>query len=161
MADSIFSGIKMECEMCGKKTTKTNKVRVDHAILNVCDSCAKFGEPVSPSHGYDRVKYDDQNKITVTIPEKKPAFTRTTPRPKSRPPPRKRANIEELDIVPEYAELIREARSKLSWTQEDLAKKILERKNVLSNIERGELLPDIKTARKLEKALGIKLVESE
>lgn len=147
--------------MCGKKTAKANKVRVDHAILNVCDSCAKFGEPVGPSHGYDRVKYDKQNEITVTIPEKKPAYVRPLPKTKPRTPAKRRQNIDELDIVPEYAELIRDARSKLSWTQEDLAKKILERKHVLSNIERGELLPNIKTARKLEKALGIKLVESE
>lgn len=151
----------MECEMCGKKTTKTNKVRVDHAILNVCDSCAKFGEPVSPSHGYDRIRFDKPDEITVTIPEKKPAYVRTRPRPKARTPTKRRPNIDELEIVPEYADLIKEARSRLSWTQEDLAKKILERKNVLSNIERGELLPDIKTARKLEKALGIKLIETE
>ena len=44
-------------------------------------------------------------------------------------------------------------------SQDDLAKKIFERKNVLSNIERGELLPDISTARKLEKVLNIKLLE--
>lgn len=151
----------MECEMCGKKTTKTNKVRVDHAILNVCDSCAKFGEPVNPSHAYDKVRYDKENEITVTIPDKKPSYSRPLPKSKPKGPPKRRPSIDELDIVPEYADLIKEARSKLSWTQEDLAKKILERKHVLSNIERGELLPDIKTARKLEKALGIKLVESE
>lgn len=144
--------------MCGKKINKPNKVRVDHAILNVCDSCAKFGTPLDPSHGYDKLKPGSSGDMTVTIPEKKPARIQASkPRPKA--PPRRRANIDELDIVPEYADLIKEARSRLSWTQEDLAKKILERKNVLSNIERGELMPDIKTARKLERALGIKLVE--
>lgn len=146
--------------MCGRKTTKTNRVRIDHAILNVCDTCAKFGEPVNPIHGYDKVRYNKPDEITVTIPEKKPSYVRTGPRPTPKPKPKRKPNVEELDIVPEYAELIKEARSRHSMTQEDLAKKILERKHVLSNIERGELLPDIKTARKLEKALGIKLVES-
>ncbi len=146
--------------MCGRKITRANKVRIDHAILNVCDACAKFGTPIDPSHGYDKLKPGTSGDLTVTIPEKKPARIATS-RPRPKPPPKRRQNIEELDIVPEYADLIKSARSKLSWTQEDLAKKILERKNVLSNIERGELLPDIKTARKLEKALGIKLVESQ
>lgn len=147
--------------MCGRKTTKLNKVRVDHAILNVCDVCAKFGTPINPSHGYDKIKFDKSSEITVTIPEKKPVRTTPAPRPKSRPPQRKRQNIEDLEIVPEYADLIKQARSKLDMTQDDLAKKILERKNVLSNIERGDLLPDIKIARKLERALGIKLIETE
>ncbi len=151
----------MECEMCGRKINKANKVRIDHAILNVCDSCAKFGTPLDPSHGYDKLKPGNSGNITVTIPEKKPARAPTSvQRPRS-PPPRRKTSIEELDIVPEYADLIKGARARLSWTQEDLAKKILERKNVLSNIERGELLPDIKTARKLERALGIKLVEKQ
>lgn len=147
--------------MCGRKTTKLNKVRVDHAVLNVCDACARFGTPLSPSHGYDKIKIDKSNEITVTIPEKKPVRTTPAQRPKSRPPPKKRTSIEDLEIVPEYAEIIKQARSRLSLTQDDLAKKILERKNVLSNIERGDLLPDIKTARKLEKALGVKLIETE
>lgn len=151
----------MECEMCGRKTTKLNKVRVDHAILNVCDVCAKFGTPVNPNQGYDKVRFNKQDDITVTIPEKKPTYVPQARKPQRKAPPRKRTSIEDLDIVPEYAEIIKEARAKLSWTQDDLAKKILERKNVLSNIERGELLPDIKTARKLEKALGVKLIESE
>ena len=49
----------------------------------------------------------------------------------------------------------------LAMTQDDLAKKIFERKNVLSNIERGELMPNISTAKKLEKILDVKLIERE
>ena len=63
-------------------------------------------------------------------------------------------------MVPEYAQIVREARERLSWTQEDLASKLLEKKNVLSKVERGELQPDIKLARKLEKLLDIRLLES-
>ena len=67
--------------------------------------------------------------------------------------------MEDYDIVEDYAELIKNKREEMQMTQDDLAKKIFERKNVLSNIERGELLPDINTARKLEKVLNIKLLE--
>ncbi len=61
----------------------------------------------------------------------------------------------------DYARLIKSKREQMGMTQEELAQKILERKNVLSNIERGELLPDINTAKKLEKVLNIKLIEKD
>ena len=35
----------MDCEMCGKSVPRLSKVRIDGAVLNVCDSCAKFGTP--------------------------------------------------------------------------------------------------------------------
>ena len=73
--------------------------------------------------------------------------------------PIRRENVEDYDVVEDYAELIKNKREEMQMTQDDLAKKIFERKNVLSNIERGELLPDINTARKLEKVLNIKLLE--
>lgn len=150
----------MECEMCGRKIDKPHKVRIENTILSVCDSCSKFGVPVEARKSqYLGNSGISQENIAVKIPEKKVTYS---PAAKRRPrPSARRENIEDLDIVDNYAELIRNARSSLSWTQEDLAKKLLERKNVLSNIERGELLPDIKTARKLEKILGIKLVVSE
>lgn len=152
--------IFMECEMCGRKIEKTHKVRIDNAILNVCDSCSKFGVPVDSKRSYNSLASSGERQFAVRMPEKKPV---RAPQPyKTQKKPRKQTiDYENLDIVDDYAELIKDAREKLSWTQEDLAKKILERKNVLSNIERGELMPDIKTARKLEKLLGIKLISAE
>ena len=47
----------------------------------------------------------------------------------------------------------------MSLTQEELALKMMEKKHVLANIERGDLKPDIRTARKLEKLLKITLLE--
>ena len=94
-----------------------------------------------------------EKKINV-VTYKKPFKKSVT----SRKPVRKE-NIEELDVVEDYANLIKNKREEMQMTQDDLAKKIFERKNVLSNIERGELLPDISTARKLEKVLNIKLLE--
>ncbi|MEM0155065.1 MAG: multiprotein bridging factor aMBF1 [Thermoplasmataceae archaeon] len=146
----------IECEMCGKKVQKTTKIRVDGAILNVCDACAKFGRPVENMRSYSPAQRVT-SASTVMMPEK----------PKYTPPPvrskqvyrKPRDDIENLDIDPDYAIIIREAREKLSWTQEELARKIQERKNVLSSIERGELMPDVRVARKLEKLLEVKIIQ--
>ncbi|EQB74499.1 MAG: multiprotein bridging factor aMBF1 [Candidatus Thermoplasmatota archaeon] len=147
----------MNCEMCGDFSDKLIKIRVSGAILNVCPKCAKFGDPVEEK----KLNKISEN-ITIKFPEKKiNVVTYKKPFKKSvtsRKPVRKE-NVEELDVVEDYANLIKNKREEMQMTQDDLAKKIFERKNVLSNIERGELLPDIITARKLEKVLNIKLLE--
>ncbi len=147
----------MDCEMCGKKVPHLTKVRVDGALLNVCDSCARFGTPAESIRSSFPRKEAEEPITTVKINQKRIVV------PPAKPSSRRRArdNIENLTIVPDYGEIIRSARSRLNMTQDELAAKILERKNVLASIERGDLLPEIKTARKLEKVLGISLVEKE
>lgn len=143
-----------ECEMCGKKIQKSNRIRIDGAILEVCDDCAKFGVPV-----------ESKKPVVVRQPSREQVFVPTrreiqhVVKSAPRKPPVKKDDIENLYLVEGFAEIIKEAREKLSWTQDDLAKKIMEKKNVLSNIERGAMSPDVKTARKLEKLLDIKLLE--
>ncbi len=147
----------MNCEMCGEPSDKLTKVRISGAILNVCPKCAKFGDPIEEK----KLNKISENVI-IKFPEKKiNVVTYKKPFKKQAPvrKPVKRENVEDYDVVEDYAELIKNKREEMQMTQDDLAKKIFERKNVLSNIERGELLPDISTARKLEKVLNIKLLE--
>jgi putative transcription factor len=143
--------------MCGKSAPRLTKVRIDGAVLNVCESCARYGTPAESVRTKFSSPSVQQNIEPVKIPQKKIVVPPARPSSKRR----RSENIDTLQIVPEYADLIKQARSKLSLTQDELAAKILERKNVLSSIERGDLLPEIRTARKLEKLLGIKLVENE
>ncbi len=151
----------MNCEMCGAETDRLTKIKVDGAVLNVCQSCAKFGNPVEEKK-FNKIS----ENITIKFPEKKINVV-TYKKPFRKVAPKKSKNnrtnndIENLELVDDYGYIIKNKREQLSMTQEDLAKKILERKNVLSNIERGELMPNIATARKLEKVLNIKLLEKE
>lgn len=149
--------MSMDCEMCGKKVARLSKVRIDGAVLNVCDSCAKYGTPAesirtrySPSAAQGTVESIKMPQKKIVVPPSRPSSKR-----------RRRENFDNLDVVPEYADLIKEARSKLSMTQDELAAKLLEKKNVIASIERGDLLPEIKTARKIERLLHIKILESE
>ena len=148
----------IECEMCGKKTAKTTKIRVDGEILNVCDDCARFGKPVDAVRSFNSLSSEhSENPKPVTMPEKPRTYSAPL---RSKPVYRKpKEDLEAMDIDPDYAIIIKEAREKLSWTQEELAKKLQERKNVLSSIERGELMPDRRIARKMEKLLEVKLIQ--
>ncbi len=149
----------MNCDMCGKQIDKLIKIKIDGAILNVCYDCSKFGEPV------EKKKFNNLSEsITIKFPEKKivvPSRNKPFKKPAAKNNYRKRENIENMEIVDDYAQLIKNKREQMSMTQDDLAKKIFERKNVLSNIERGELMPNISTAKKLEKILDVKLIERE
>lgn len=140
-----------ECEMCGSKVPKLIKVRVDSAVLMVCEKCAKYGTPLQK-------KQEAPNPVVFQRPLAKPRVAQNAKKATQRKPDGN-ADIEDTVVVEDYGEVIKSAREKMGWTQEDLAKRIMERKNVLSSIERGALMPDVKTARKLEKALGIRLLE--
>lgn len=149
--------VTMDCEMCGKNVSHLTKVRIDGAVLNVCDSCAKFGTPAESIRSSYSKPVQEEPITTIKINQKRIVVPPAKPSSKRKA----RDNLESLTIVPDYADLIRSARSKMNMTQDELAAKVLERKNVLASIERGDLLPEIKTARKLEKVLGISLVEKE
>jgi uncharacterized protein (TIGR00270 family) len=61
-------------------------------------------------------------------------------------------------IVPNFKNLIRDARSKKGLTQEDAAKRLNEKSSILKRIEDG-WEPPMVTIKKLEKFFGLKLVE--
>lgn len=66
---------------------------------------------------------------------------------------------EDLDLIENYGEIIRNARIKMGISQEELAKQISEKLTIIKKIEQGSFKPPIELARKLEKFLKIKIIE--
>jgi uncharacterized protein (TIGR00270 family) len=66
--------------------------------------------------------------------------------------------IEDILIDPSYATIVRLKREALNMKIEELAKKINERVSTIKRIEQGRMHLDAKTAKKLEKVFGIKLI---
>ena len=62
-------------------------------------------------------------------------------------------------LVEDYGEVIREARIKRSMSIEELARKVGIKVSTLQKIESGQLEPEEKYIRKLEKELNISLYE--
>ncbi len=143
----------MECEMCGSKSDKLRKVKIDGAILSVCPKCERFGTPVDNLRSYEDtsrrivVPYVNVAVKPVSIPQKGA---------KSR---KKDSDIENLEIVPEFADIIRLAREKTGMSQDEMADKLREKRTLISAIERGSIKPDIKTAKKIENLLKVKILE--
>lgn len=121
---------KESCDICGKPEI-FGVVEIERAKLCVCRSCA-YGKKI--------LQYLDAEEGVMP--------THTSQKPQE---------IEE--IVENYGQIVRKAREKLSLPVEVLAEKIKENKRYIERIEREEVRPTLETARKLEKELGIKLIE--
>lgn len=137
------------CEMCGKEINQRDvkKVVVEGSPLMICPSC------------YSKLsKRSTVVKEVARTPPKSSVKTNTAHFTSGS----KRAltgKVEEYEIVEDYALRIKVAREKQGWSQEVLAQKIGESVNTIKRIEAGRLKPSIELARKLERALGVKLLE--
>ena len=125
----------MRCEICGRKIIgKPTKTKIESSIMVTCNECAKFG------------------KIQREPPKAR------KPRPAKRV---SRARGPSEEVIEDYNSIIRSAREKKGWSREELAEKLYEKSSVVSRIESGKMIPDIKLARKLERTLNIKLIEKQ
>ncbi len=119
------------CEICGRRTSKLYKIRLEGAEMLVCENCKKYGELIS--------------EVSEPKPVKKVV---------------KKPKVEKEEVVVEnYAEIIRGIREKLGLTQADFAKKLGERESLMRKIEDGKLIPTIQLAKKIEREFGVHLVE--
>jgi putative transcription factor len=64
-----------------------------------------------------------------------------------------------MELVDGYGELIRRTRQRNGMTVEDFAKKLNEKESVVKKLEREELNPSADLIRKVERELGVKLLE--
>jgi len=127
----------MPCDMCGKGVGDSDLffTKVEGTMLRLCKGCCKYGKVLK--------KVRPQ-----VIPREQPKFAVV----------KSEDQIEEM-IVEDYANKIKFAREGKGIKQEDFAKQINEKESLIHNIETGHMEPNIKLAKKIEKKLGIKLVE--
>ncbi len=118
------------CEICGEREAKFT-VLLEGATMNACAVCAKGAKIL---HKKPEEKAEKGVKVVET-------------------------GIVEEDIVEGYGEIVKKAREQKGLTRKELAAKISESESYLEHIEKEKMRPTLKTARKLEKALGIKLIE--
>ncbi len=123
-----------ECDICGRKTEKEYVVDVEGAMMHVCKSCATGMTPI------EVIDNSINNSSKPGMPEAKRKF-----------------DYGLQDMTEGYGDTIKNAREKAGMTNKDLAIKINEKESLLARIERNQLVPESKVAKKLENALGIKL----
>ncbi|MDR2829476.1 MAG: multiprotein bridging factor aMBF1 [Methanobrevibacter sp.] len=139
----------MRCEICGEviENDRSLKTKIDGSVLDVCTNCSKFGKiqkvPPKPKTIISKGKPKSNDKKGVV---KKTIKTISKDEP-----------IDEL--VEDYNIIIKEKREFQGLSREQLASKISEKASVVGRAESGKMIPDIKLAKKFEKALKIILIE--
>lgn len=135
----------MRCEVCGQIIKgKPHKVKIEGAELKVCSRCAKFGVEVQAYSKFPKRRSQGLQPVTQRVRKKKQRSTFLD---------------ESIEVVEDYNIIIKNARERLGLTREELGKKINEKESVIARIEAGKMVPDIKLAKKLEKALNIRILE--
>jgi len=142
------------CELCGEPLNKKGKlVQIAGAKpMRVCEKCAKLGTEVQDP----RAKVSTGTRYTVP-----PATPHSSPAPVSSQM-RKRDVFDyiEGDVVEDYAKRITQARQAKGYTQKDLAFILKMQEIDIKKFERGERAPTESEREKLEKELGIVLIDS-
>ena len=126
--------VKINCDLCGKSDENLLKTIIEKVELNVCQDCSKFGKVIGP--------------LKSSPPMEFFRIRRKQEEPEKR----------EL-IVENYSELVKKKRESLGLSQKDFAMKVSEKESLVHKIETGTFEPSIALAKKLEKILGIKLIE--
>ena len=126
----------MPCDMCSGPNA-IFKVEVEGSRLTICEKCSRFGNLLGRVQVAQKPVKTSLN--SPILPQKK---------------------TETIQVIKsDYSASLRKARDKLGITQEELAKRLMEKESVLHKIESGHMKPDLVLARKLEKALKVELVE--
>ena len=122
----------IECNICGKSTSKSFKAKVEGTVLEVCENCLNYGERIIEPEALPVVKKIKKEPIVE----------------------------EEVVFVDNYGKLIITTREKMNLSRKEFAGKIKEKESVIKRVEAETMLPNDALCKKIEGFLGIKLTKT-
>lgn len=147
----------VQCEMCGAETENPKTIKVEGAELDVCSDCTDFGTEVrtEESSSSTSTKYSTSSSSSG-------GSSGSNSGGSSGGSKRRRHDMfdEMQELAGDYDERIRNAREQTSLSQEELASELNEKASLVRKLERGDILPSDDVREKLEKKLGVSLLEA-
>ena len=144
------------------ETHQVKKIDIEGSLLSVCPNCVKFGKepekPKQPETGPTRRAQPPPRSGSVR--PQMPVSDRLEQRKKRMQPRNIYSASSEMELIDDYHKEIQRARMELGMNQEELARKLNERKSIIAKLETKSIKPDNKLIRKLEKTLKITLMEN-
>lgn len=123
------------CDMCGVDSFRLNDIVVERTLLSVCDRCKGYGNSVNIQKPIEGVS-------TANVPRK--IFVE-----------------ENVPFVIEAAgKMIQSTREKRGLKQAQLAAMVGIKESAMHKIETSVIKPEIDVAKKLEKILDIKIIDT-
>jgi putative transcription factor len=136
----------MPCELCGRECKGGKEAIIDGAKMFVCPDCIKYAEGVIQQ---EPVRTNNPPQPQRFLKKKTQKIERDIYKDKGM----------EKELVTNWNHLIEQARKKKGLSREELGFKIGERTVTIAKLENADLRPSDQTIAKLEKELGIKLME--
>lgn len=118
--------------MCGRQQA-TVRASIEGSLLSVCEGCGKYGKIAGRIHVATEKKKEEK---TIAAEE------------------------ETEFVVANIGTLLKGKRESLGLKQEEFARKIAVKESILHKIETGHFIPGIGEAKRIEKALGLRLTET-
>jgi putative transcription factor len=135
----------MPCELCGRECKGGKEAIIDGAKMFVCPDCMKYAEGfVQPEPVRSSTPPPQQTLVKKTLNIERDIY---------------KAKGMEKELVTNWNHVIEQARKKKGLTREELGFRIGERTVTIAKLENGDLRPSDQTITKLEKELGIQLME--
>lgn len=123
------------CDLCGKEPIVA-VVDLEGARMSVCAACSSYGKTIKR---LDQASAPDPWTIRRSRPR--------TDSPKI-----------QAQVRPDLPALLRKARERLKLTQEEFAKRLGVKLSLYHHYEAGSGVPDIETAKRMERVVGTHLV---
>ncbi len=134
----------MICELCGREIDRPLTVYIEGSKLTVGPECSRFGD------AHNGGKAEEGSRIVIE---------ERLQRRERRMRGRDVYATSTVDLAEDYPQRIKEARRKRGWDQDALGAKLNEKKSVVTKLESGNMVPSDKLVKKLERTLGIELME--
>jgi len=124
---------KLSCDICGRTDARA-VILVEGAKMVACGNCMRSGKVL--------YRLDEEGEVPAA------------------PEMAKRAVMEETEEIGEgFGKKIKAARDKMGLKLAIVAEKINERESYLDAIENERMVPTFSVAKKIERELGVKLIE--
>ncbi|WP_435096798.1 multiprotein bridging factor aMBF1 [Halarchaeum sp. P4] len=147
----------VQCEMCGAETSTPKTIKVEGAELDVCDDCTDFGTEVRTEESTSSTS----TKYSTSSSSGQSSGTSASGGSSSGSKRRRRDMFDEMqELASDYDERIRNAREQMGLSQEELAGEMNEKASLVRKLERGDILPSDDVRKKIEKKLGVSLLEA-
>lgn len=141
----------MLCEMCGKEVASLQRVEIEGSVLRLCAECSRFGAVIDPA------------PVAAGAPVAGPIGRAGSIEGRLAESSRRREErdlfreLPDMELASDWPKRVRVAREKLTWTPEELGKRLNEKKSVVLKIEAGAFRPPDAQIRKIEQLLKVRL----
>ncbi len=129
------------CEMCGRDEL-LSLAQVEGVGLQICSRCSRYGV----------AQQNVRSGSSLQTAGSQNSFSPSSRGGRIKPE-------REFKVVENYASLLRAVRERKGLTQKDFALSLQEKESFIGKWETGAVKPDLETAKRLERLLGVTLVQ--